>query len=504
MTRHTSANQAGSDAPANARQSMSATDAADAEAGTPASRLVLLATDDPRPVHFVGIAGAGMSALAELLVRRGVLVQGTDANPLGAPDLSALGVRVSDHDPAIVASARALVYSSAIPATHPEMAAARAADIPIIRRAEALADAVSGGTLIGVAGTHGKTTTTVMTTEALASAGRDPTGVVGGRVGLWEGNLRLGRNTYVVEADEYDRSFLALDPTVAVVLNVEADHLDIYRDLDDIMRTFEVYVSKACTLVRCADDAGAMALRVASSREIIAYSATAPGRAPSPHAGDARLVAEQLQLDAQGSRFTVMFDGEALGEIALAVPGVHNVRNALAAIGAGLSLGCTVSQMAPGLARFRGVERRFQRLGHARGVEVVDDYAHHPTEVRATLDAARHAFPGRRIVLAFQPHLYSRTRDLQQEFAEALQGTDVLLLCDIYGAREQPEPGVTSALIGDRIHGDVVQWQGPRGHAVDALLAIVRDGDVVLTMGAGDITRVGPALLDALRSIPSP
>lgn len=475
----------------------------DADAGTPASRLVLLATDDPRPVHFVGIAGAGMSALAELLVRRGVAVQGTDANPAGAPDLAALGVRVSAHDAAMVAHARALVYSSAIPATHPEMAAARAAGIPIIRRAEALADAVSGGTLIGVAGTHGKTTTTVMTTEALSSAGRDPTGVVGGRVGRWEGNLRLGGDTYVVEADEYDRSFLALDPTVAVVLNVEADHLDIYRDLDDITRTFEVYVSKACTLVRCADDAGAMALRVASSREIIAYSATAPGSAPSAHAADARLVARDLTLDASGSRFTVVFDGESLGEITLAVPGVHNVRNALAAIGAGLALGCTVPQMAPGLAAFRGVERRFQRLGQAAGVDVVDDYAHHPTEVRATLAAARHAFPGRRLVLAFQPHLYSRTRDLQQEFADALREADVLMLCDIYGARETPEPGVTSALIADRIPGDIVQWRGPRTEVVDALRTVVREGDVVLTMGAGDITRVGPALLDALRGASS-
>lgn len=479
---------------------VSASEAGADDIGTPASRLVLLASDDPRPVHFVGIAGAGMSALAELLVRRGVAVQGTDANASGAPDLAALGVKVTEHDASIVANARALVYSSAIPATHPEMAAARAAGIPIIRRAEALADAVSGGTLIGVSGTHGKTTTTVMTTEALASAGRHPTGVVGGRVESWEGNLRLGDDTYVVEADEYDRSFLALDPTVAVVLNVEVDHLDIYRDLDDITRTFEVYVSKAKTLVRCADDDGAMALRVASSREIIAYSATAPGTAPAARAGDARLIAADLVLDAAGSRFTVVFDGERLGEITLAVPGLHNVRNALAAIGSGLALGCTVPQMAPGLAAFRGVQRRFQRLGSAGGVEVVDDYAHHPTEVRATLAAARHAFPGRRIVLAFQPHLYSRTRDLQEEFADALREADALYLCDIYGARETPDPTVTSALVANRIPADVVRWQGPRADVAAALAAGVSDGDVVITMGAGDITKAGPALLDVLRS----
>ena len=467
------------------------------------SRAVLLDTTDTRPVHFVGIAGAGMSALAELLARRGVAIQGTDANPGGAPDLAQYGITVREHDAGMVAHARALVYSSAIPATHPEMAAARAAGIPVVRRAEALADAVSGGTLVGIAGTHGKTTTTVMTTEALASAGIDPTGVVGGRVGLWGGNLRLGGTTYVVEADEYDRSFLALSPEVAVVLNVEADHLDIYRDLDDITRAFEMYLSPARALVRCADDAGAMALRVASRREIIAYSATAPGTAPSAHAGDARLVADALVLDATGARFTVRFDGEALGDIQLAVPGLHNVRNALAAIGAGLALGATVPAMAPGLAAFRGVERRFQRLGNARGIEVVDDYAHHPTEVEATIAAARHAFPGRRLVLLFQPHLYSRTRDLQAEFARALGAADVLMLCDIYGAREQPEPGVTSALIGDRVSTGVLRWSGPRAEAAAAAYGMVQEGDVVLTMGAGDITRTGPELLDRLRATAS-
>jgi UDP-N-acetylmuramate--alanine ligase len=410
---------------------------------------------------------------------------------------------VSLHDAGMVAAARALVFSSAIPASHPEMQAARDAGIPLVRRAEALADAVSDGTLVGIAGTHGKTTTTVMTTEALASAAVDPTGVVGGRVGLWGGNLRLGGPTYVVEADEYDRSFLALHPDVAVVLNVEADHLDIYRDLDDIMRTFETYLSPARALVRCADDVGAMSLRVASRREIIAYSATLPGTAPSAHAADARLVAHDLVLDATGSRFVVHFDGEALGDIHLAVPGMHNVRNALAAIGAGLALGARVPDMAPGLAAFRGVERRFQRLGSERAIDVVDDYAHHPTEVEATIAAARHAFPGRRLVLVFQPHLYSRTRDLQAEFAAALSGADLLLLCDIYGAREKPEPGVTSALIGDRVPRELLRWTGPRAEAATIAYGVVREGDVVLTMGAGDITRTGPELLDRLRATAS-
>ncbi len=459
---------------------------------------MLFDAHDTRPVHFVGIAGAGMSALAELLVRRGVPVQGTDANAHGAPDLTRLGVIVSPHNPALLAGARALVYSSAIPATHPEMMAARELGLPIVRRAEALAAAVSGGLLIGIAGTHGKTTTTVMTTEALVSAGRDPTGVVGGRVGRWGGNLRHGGTTYVVEADEYDRSFLALCPDVAVVLNVEADHLDIYRDLDDITRAFEMYVTPARVLVRCADDNGAMALRLASSREVISYSATVPGETPSAGAAHARLMAANLVLDATGARFEVVFDGESLGNVQLAVPGVHNVRNALAALGAGLAVGCTVPAMAVGLAQFCGVERRFQRLGSASGVMVVDDYAHHPTEVRATIAAARHAFPGQRLIVAFQPHLYSRTRDLQAEFAEALSAADAVFLCDIYGARETPMPDVTSALIGNRLPEAVRQWSGPRADAVAALAPVVRAGDVVVTMGAGDITRTGPELLQAL------
>jgi UDP-N-acetylmuramate--alanine ligase len=461
---------------------------------------LLLDTTDARPVHFIGIAGAGMSALAELLKRRGVIVAGTDANPHGAPDLVALGIPVSAHDAALVSSARAVVYSSAIPAAHPEMAAARALGLPLIRRAEALAAAVSGGTLVAIAGTHGKTTTTVMTTEALAAAGRDPTGVVGGRVGLWGGNLRLGtldadRATYVVEADEYDRSFLALDPTVAVVLNVEADHLDIYADLNDIRRTFETFLAPARVVVRCAADAGAIGLRVTPSAQDVSYRIES-----DPRVKNARLIARNLVLSAEGSRFTVEYHGDALGEVQLQVPGVHNVLNALAALGVGLALGCSVPAMAPGLAAFRGVERRFQRLGTVGDIDVVDDYAHHPTEVEATLVAARQAFPSRRLVVAFQPHLYSRTRDLQAEFAGALALADVVALCDIYGAREAPMDGVTSALIADRLPHDVLQWTGPRGEAASALHRIVRKGDVVLTMGAGDITRTGPELLEMLRS----
>ena len=459
----------------------------------------LINATDTRPVHFIGIAGAGMSGLAELFVRRGAKVQGTDSNTDGASDLTRLGITVSAHDATLVSGARAVVYSSAIPKTHPEMIAARALGIPVVRRAEALAEAVSGGTLIAIAGTHGKTTTTVMTTEALASAGRNPTGVVGGRVGEWHGNLRLGGNdTFVVEADEYDRSFLALTPTVAVVLNVEADHLDIYADLADIQCAFEQFIAPARYIVRCADDEGALSLRVGAGREVVAYSATVAGSAPAIQARHARLVAHNIMLDASGAHFSAVFDGETLGGVTLAVPGLHNVRNALAALASGLVLGCEFSALATGLAAFRGVERRFQRLGHARNIEVVDDYAHHPTEVAATIAAARTAFPNQRLVVAFQPHLYSRTNDLHREFSATLNQADAVFLCDIYGAREQPVAGITSALIGNLLAPHKLFWSGPRANSAHALTKFLASGDVLITMGAGDITRTGPEVLAAL------
>ena len=453
----------------------------------------LLDTTDPRPVHFVGIAGAGMSALAELFVRRGIAVSGCDTAVEGADDLRRLGVALhGGHAPAHVAEARALVVTSALRRDHPELEAARAAGLPIIRRAEALGEAVAGGTLVAVAGTHGKTTTTVMTTEALAAAGLHPTGIAGGRVKAWGGNLRYDGDTlFVVEADEYDRSFLALTPTVAVVTNVEADHLDIYRDLADIRAAFESFLAPARTIVVCGDDAGAASLDVSTGAQVLRYGTD------DRHA---RVVGAPVSRADGRTVMRVSFDGEPVGELRLRVPGLHNVRNALAAIASGLALGATVEAMRPGLEAFGGVERRFERLGTAAGVEIVDDYAHHPTEVAATIAAARVAFPGRRLVVAFQPHLYSRTRDFADGFAQALATADATFLTALYPAREQPIPGVSSALIADRMAagGSAPEWQGGRDDAAAALAAFVRDGDVVLTMGAGDITRTGAELLHRL------
>jgi len=454
----------------------------------------LLDPTDPRPVHFQGIGGAGMSALAELLHRRGARVTGCDRDPAGAVDLIALGISVqTGHDPAHLEDHRALVVSSAIPKDHPEVMRARTLGLEVVRRAEALAEATAGGVLIGIAGTHGKSTTTVMTTEALAAAGKEPTGVVGARVSAWGGNLsRGGHELFVVEADEYDRSFLALTPTVAVVTNVEADHLDIYADLADITTTFATYVRRARYVVLCADDPGANALPSPATAEVIRYGIMSP---------DARLVAREIRHHDGGSTFTVVYDGKPRGAVHLGVPGRHNVLNALAALACGIGpWGLTVEAMAPGLARFVGAERRFQRKGSARGVTVVDDYAHHPTEVAATLAAAREAYPDRRIVVAFQPHLFSRTRDFAGEFGEALAAADVLCLAEVYPAREQPLPGVTSALIADAATraGRAPVWTGPRDAMAGALADLVREGDVVLTVGAGDVTKTGPELLARL------
>lgn len=452
----------------------------------------LLDPADARPVHFVGIAGAGMSALAELFTLRGVRVSGCDAHPENAPDLRSLGITVeAGHSAAHVAGARALVVTSAMPKDHPELVRARELGVPVVRRAEALAEATASATLIGVAGTHGKSTTTVMTTEALAAGGLDPTGYVGARVTSWGGNLRAGcAERLVVEADEYDRSFLALTPTLAIVTNVEADHLDIYADLGDLERAFAQFVRPARYVVLCADDAGANAVPTPVSAEVIRYGLTSP---------DARLRAADVRRAGLGSAFTVVYDGVRLGEVELAVPGEHNVRNALAALGAGLAFGLTVPAMAPGLAAFRGVERRFQLLGEAGGALLVDDYAHHPTEVRATIEAARAAAPERRLVVAFQPHLFSRTRDFAEEFADALILADAVYLADIYPAREQPIPGVTSELIAARMTalGRPPEWRGGAATLAPVLARALRTGDLVVTMGAGDVTRVGPAVLAA-------
>lgn len=439
-----------------------------------------------------------MSALAELFARRGVRVTGCDANATGVDDLRKLGIRIHDgHDPDHVQGARALVVTSAMPKNHPELERARTLNLPVIRRAEALGEATTGDgrELVGVAGTHGKSTTTVMTTEALRGADRDPTGLVGARVAAWEGNLRAGSDRlYVVEADEYDRSFLAMSPTVAIVTNVEADHLDIYGDLAAIREAFAQFIRGARTIVLCADDRGAATLPTPSSSEVIRYGVSSP---------DARLRALNPRAENGGMAFSVEYDGDLLGSVALRVAGQHNVLNALGAVGAGLALGAPFAGLAHGLSGFVGAERRFERIGDVGGIAIVDDYAHHPTEIAATLSAARAAFPGRRIVVAFQPHLYSRTRDFAREFACSLSAADTIYLTEIYAARESPIDGVTTDLIVSALGAERsrLAWRGERTALADVLVAQLREGDVLITMGAGDITKTGRDLLARLRKV---
>jgi UDP-N-acetylmuramate--alanine ligase len=457
--------------------------------------MTLLDSDDSRPVHFVGVAGAGMSALAELFVMRGVKVTGCDASPGSIADLERVGVQVlGGHDPDHANHARALVVTSAMPKDHPELRRAKELGIPVVRRAEALGEAVSAGAVVGIAGTHGKTSTTVLTAEALASAGKEPTALVGGRVVAWDGNFRRGGDKlFIVEADEYDRSFLALTPNVAVVTNMEADHLDIYSGMDDIRDAFATFIRPARTIILCADDPGANSLRTPNTAEVIRYGITSP---------DARLQARQVRREGVRALFDVVYDRQILGTVELQLPGLHNVRNALAAIATGLALGATVDGMRVGLANVRGAERRFQMVGEAKGALIVDDYAHHPTEISATLEAARTAYPGRRLVVAFQPHLYSRTRDFATDFGRALAAADVVYLTEIYAAREKPIDGVTASLVAEALkrEGGRLAWRGDRAALAGELASAVRDGDVVLTMGAGDITRTGPELLERLRT----
>jgi UDP-N-acetylmuramate--alanine ligase len=460
--------------------------------------MTLFRTGDPRPIHLMGIAGAGMSALALIARHRGVALTGCDSDTSGPgiADLTALGVRVSQgHDPSHVDGARAVIVTAAVSPNHPELARARALNIPVVRRADALAELVSGGgaRLVAVAGTHGKTTTTVMTTEALSAAGRNPTGLAGGRVASWGGNARIGGDDlYVVEADEYDKAFLSLRPTVAVVNNVEADHLECYGSVEALEAAFVEFADRAQRVIIGADDVGAdrVALRLQAPVWRVGLGPTA----------DVRIRA--VRLEPGGSRATISMPGGDLVELQLAVLGMHNVRNAAAALAALHALGADVQAGVQALSAFHGVGRRFERLGEERGVAVVDDYAHHPTEVAATLASARQAYPGRRIVAVFQPHLYSRTALHGEALGKALAAADVVVVAPIYGAREQPLDGITHHLVvrGATRAGAATVAVRDRSGLTPHIARAVRDGDVVFTMGAGDVTRVGPELLEILRA----
>ncbi len=465
--------------------------------------LAVFDPSDPRPVHFVGIGGAGMSALALLAHRRGVKVTGCDNDPSGAADLAALGVPVlKGHDPAHLAGCRAVVATAAVPADHPELAAARAAGLPVIARKEALAALCAGRETVAVSGTHGKTTTTVMTTEALAAAGLDPTGLAGGRVPHWNGNARIGSDrVFVVEADEYDKAFLELSPTVAIVNNVEADHLECYGTVEDLEDAFVTFANRARVAIVSADDPGALRVAARLTTNVIRFGgATERPLDPRPTTLDAFLKSVKQHPTQTYARVRLP-EGAEIG-LTLHVPGLHNLRNALAALLAVDAMGGDLEAAVDALSRFSGVGRRFERLGVAGGVEIVDDYAHHPSELSATLEAARQAYPGRRLVAVFQPHLFSRTREHGTAMGRALAAADVVVVTEIYAAREQPVPGVSGRSVAEEAarSGADTTFEGDRAAVTSTVLRLVKPGDVVLTLGAGDITRVGPELAGKLKS----
>ncbi len=450
-------------------------------------------------VHLVGVGGAGMSGIARILLARGVPVSGSDAADSPTLDaLRALGATVHvGHRAEQVDAADTVVVSTAIRATNPELAAARDRGLRVLRRAAALAAVMAGRRGIAVAGTHGKTTTTSMLTVALREAGLDPSYAVGADLDVPGSNAHEGAGEYfVAEADESDGSFLLLSPCAAVVTNVDADHLDHYGDRDAYARAFADFLDRVDPdgfVAVCADDPGAVAL-AATARErglrVVTYG----------EAADAAVRAENLVRSGTGTTFGLTVDGAHRVDVRLAVPGRHYALDATAALAVLVTLGVPLEPAVRALAAFRGARRRFEPKGEAGGVRVFDSYAHHPTEIRADLEAARDVVGEGRVVVAFQPHLYSRTQAFAGELGAALALADEVVVMDVYAAREDPLPGVTGALVAQAVSlpaGQVVYeptWSAVAGRLAER----ARPGDVVLTLGAGDVTRIGPDVLALL------
>jgi len=451
-------------------------------------------------VHFVGIGGIGMSGIAEVLINLGFRVSGSDLKLSSVTErLQRMGVEFSEgHRAENVGQPHVVVRSTAVRDDNPEILEAIRRSIPVIPRAEMLAELMRlKAHTVAVAGSHGKTTTTSMVATVLGHAGLDPTIVVGGVVGAFGSNAHLGTSDLmVVEADESDRSFLMLTPTIAVVTNIDREHMDYYHDMDDVRACFASFVNKVPfygSSVLCLDDPNVQAIIPLLERRRMTYGLSA----------QADVSAHGIRYDNNfGSKFRVWRGTSEVGELSLRVPGVHNVYNALAAIAVGFELEVDFEKIAEGLGNFTGAGRRFQSKGEVNGALLVDDYGHHPTEIRATLAAAKLGSGGRRIVVLFQPHRYSRTNDLMQEFARSFNNADVLFISDIYSASEDPIEGVTSETLTAAIkrfgHKDVT-YIGPLENAAPILRDHVQPGDLVVTLGAGTVNRVGDQLLALLK-----
>ncbi|HUN66042.1 MAG TPA: UDP-N-acetylmuramate--L-alanine ligase [Bacteroidota bacterium] len=453
-----------------------------------------------KKIHFVGIGGIGMSGIAEILLDQGFGVSGSD-RALGevTERLQKLGAVVHEGHRAenVAADVDALVYSSAVPFDNPELLEAQRRKIPVIRRAEMLAEVMRLKYGVGIAGTHGKTTTTSMVSLVLMEGGLDPTVIVGGKLnGLGGTNARLGHGEFiVVEADEFDRSFLSITPTVAVLTTLETDHLDCYRDLEDIKGAFVQFANKVPFygfIVLCLDEPALQDIMPQLSRKKIVTYGLNP---------QADLQAWGIRARNNTTTFTLVKNTAELGDITLQIPGNHNVQNALAALAVGLELGVPFEKAKAGIEKFSGVYRRWEKKGDAGSITLYDDYAHHPTECRATLSGVKAGWR-RRVVCVFQPHLYSRTRDFYEEFGKAFLLADVLIVTDVYPAREEPIQGVSGELIANaakQFGHKEVHYVPDKKNVPPALRKIVRDHDIVVTMGAGDIWKYGEEFLQLMK-----
>jgi UDP-N-acetylmuramate--alanine ligase len=449
-----------------------------------------------KKIHFVGIGGIGMSAIAEILINQGFSVSGSDLSAGENTEyLEKLGAKIFiGHKSENISGAEVVVYSSAVKVhENPETIAALNKNIPTLRRAEMLSEVSRLKYTLAISGTHGKTTTTSMLGLTLMKAGIDPTVIVGGRLkGFGGTNARLGNGEWiVVEADEYDRSFLQLSPTIAIINNVEAEHLDIYKDFEDLKTTFTEFANKVPFYGFVAagiDDAGVKEILSRIKKKVVSFGLSR----------NADVRAQNIEFSEKNTTFDLFYIGNKLGQVVINVPGIHNVKNALGAITVALELKLDFETVKAGIAEFTGVNRRFEIKGEKNGIIIVDDYAHHPTEIVATLQAARSGW-NRRVVCVFQPHTYSRTKEFYKDFGKAFDEADILIVTDVYPARELPIEGINGKLIADAAvqygHKHVIYIEN-KENILDELKKVILPGDLVITMGAGDIWKVSNELIN--------